>query len=271
MQVHELRPPNLPMNTHRPHALVTGATAGLGRAFAQGLAKARHDLTLVARDRERLTKLASDLESEHGVQVTVLPADLSDDADTSRVVDYLTQHPVDVLVNNAGFGQPGRIGTIDPARQDAMVRLHVLAVHRLTQAVLPAMLQRQSGNIIIVSSTASYLTSYGHVNYCATKAYERFLAEGLAREVQGRGIYVQALCPGYVRTELHARAGVPRRGPEWLWWEPERVVQASLDAVRRRRPTVLVPGWFYRLVTLVVRFSPRWVQSAEARLFRRVR
>jgi uncharacterized protein len=152
-----------------------------------------------------------------------------------------------------------------------MVRLHVLAVHRLTQAVLPGMLQRQSGSIIIVSSTASYLTSYGNVNYCATKAYERFLAEGLAREVQGRGIYIQALCPGYVRTELHPRAGLPRRGPEWLWWEAGRVVQASLAAMQRRRPTVLVPGWFYRFVTFVVRFSPRWVQSAEARLFRRVR
>lgn len=257
--------------TQRPHAVITGASAGLGRAFAQALAKGQHDLSLVARDRERLTSLAQELEATYGVQVTVFPADLSNDAETSRVVDYLTKERVDVLVNSAGFVQPGRLGTIDAARQDAMVRLHVLAVHRLTQAVLPAMLQRQSGSIIIVSSTASYLTSYGNVNYCATKAYERFLAEGLSREVQDRGVYVQALCPGYIRTELHPRAGVSRRGPEWLWWEPEEVAQVALDAMQRRRPTVVVPGWFYRLVTFAVRFSPRWVQSAEAKLFRRMR
>ncbi|MGH7710489.1 MAG: SDR family NAD(P)-dependent oxidoreductase [Gemmatimonadaceae bacterium] len=255
----------------RPHAFVTGATSGFGREFAQQLAAQGYDLTLVARDKERLATLARDLESARNIQVTVVAADLSDDAETSRVVAHLETHAVDLLVNNAGIAHAGRLGVISAATQDAMVRLHVLAVHRLTQAALPAMLARRSGSVIIVASVASYLTSAGNVNYCATKAYDRLFAEGLALEVGPQGIYVQALCPGFTHTELHQRAGLPKRAPAWMWLTTDRVVATSLRAMRARRPTVIVPGWFYRLIVLVLRYSPRWLLALEARLYRRDR
>ncbi|MGQ0639538.1 MAG: SDR family NAD(P)-dependent oxidoreductase [Gemmatimonadaceae bacterium] len=255
----------------RPRAFITGATSGLGREFARQLSTLGYDLTVVARDKERLLALASELESAHGIDVTVLSADLSQDADTARVVDHLGAHPVDVLVNNAGFGHAGRIGLIAAEAQDAMVRLHVLAVHRLTQAALPAMLTRRSGSVIMVSSIASFLTSAGNVNYCATKAYDRLFAEGLALEAGPHGVYVQALCPGFTHTELHQRAGLPKRAPPWMWLSADRVVAASLGAMHARKPTVVIPGWFYRFMAFVLRYSPRWLLTLEARLYRRDR
>jgi hypothetical protein len=257
--------------TSRPHALVTGATSGLGREFALQLAASGHDLTLVSRERDRLVALATELEAARRISVTVLSADLSHDGDTSRVVEYIGSQPLDVLVNNAGFGQAGRIGVVASATQDAMVRLHVLAVHRLTQAALPAMLARGAGGIIIVSSVASFLTSAGNVNYCATKAYDRLYAEGLALEAGPRGVYVQALCPGFTHTELHQRAGLAKRAPPWMWLSAERVVAASLGAFRARRPTVVIPGWLYRFLAFGLRYSPRWLLRLEARLYRRDR
>lgn len=256
----------------RPHALVTGASAGIGREFALQLAARGYDLTLVARDRARLTELGTELEQSRGVAVTAFPADLSRDDDTSRVVEYIAGHPLDLLVNNAGFGHAGRVGVMSHEKQDAMVRLHVLAVHRLTQAALASMLERRSGNIIIVSSVASYLTSPGNVNYCATKAYDRALAEGLAIEAGRYGVYVQALCPGFTHTELHARARVDKgRMPAWLWMNADRVVARSLAAVRARRPTVVVPGKRYAWIVLTARYAPRWLIRLLTGRYRRDR
>ena len=256
----------------QPHALVTGATSGIGREFALQLAALGYDLTLVARDRARLTELATELEASRGVAVTVIPADLSSDADTSRVVEYIGSHPVDALVNNAGFGHAGRVGVMPHDMQDAMVRLHVLAVHRLTQAALPAMLERKAGSVIIVSSVASYLTSPGNVNYCATKAYDRTFAEGLALETARHGIYVQALCPGFTHTELHARAKVDKgRMPAWLWMTADRVVAQSLSAMRAQRPTVVIPGRRYLGIVLVARYAPKWLIRLLTGRYRRDR
>lgn len=256
----------------RPHALVTGASAGIGREFAVKLAALGHDLTLIARDRERLTELGTQLEAAHGVTVTAFPADLSRDDDTARVVDYIEAHPLDVLVNNAGFAQAGRVGVMSHELQDTMIRLHVLAVHRLTQAALPAMLERSSGHVIIVSSIASYLTTPGNVNYCATKAYDRVFAEALALETARYGVYVQALCPGFTHTELHMRAKVDKgRMPPWLWMNADRVVASSLAAMRAKRPTVVVPGLRYSWIVLVARYAPRWLIRLLTRRYRRDR
>lgn len=236
------------------------------------LAALGYDLTLVARDRARLTALAAELESSRGISVTVMPADLASDADTSRVVQYIAANPVDLLVNNAGVGHAGRVGVMSHEMQDAMIRLHVLAVHRLTQAALPAMLERRSGSLIVVSSIASYLTTPGNVNYCATKAYDRIFAEGLALETARRGIYVQALCPGFTHTELHARANVSKGGmPAWLWMTADRVVAASLAAMRARGPTVVIPGLRYAWIVLVARYAPRWLLRLLTRRYRRDR
>ena len=243
----------------RPVALVTGASAGLGREFAVQLARRGHDLVIVARDEERLRELASELHSSTGANVEVLRADLTNDDDVSAVVDRIDRGPLDVLVNNAGFGTRGSLARTSRDGQEAMLRVHVLAMHRLTQAAVQMMVPAGRGSIINVSSIASWLISPGNVNYNATKAWQRFFSEGVALELNGKGVYVQALCPGYTHTEFHQRGGMNKKSvPGWWWMNADRVVKESLDAMERRRPVIVVPGAGYKFAALVVRFMPRW-------------
>lgn len=246
--------------TVRPVALVTGASAGLGREFAVQLARRGYDLVLVARDADRLHALASELRDSHGTNAEVLRADLTRDDDVSTVVHRIDSAPIDLLVNNAGFGTRGSIASASRAGQEAMLRVHVLAAHRLAQAAVQKMVPIGRGAIINVSSTASWLISPGNVNYSATKAWQRVFAESLALEVRGKGVYVQALCPGYTHTEFHQRGGMnKKRVPDWWWMNADRVVAESLAAVDKRRPVVVVPGTGYKLAALIVRFLPRWI------------
>lgn len=244
----------------KPVALVTGASAGLGREFAVQLARRGYDLVLVARDVKRLQVLASELYGSHGTNAEVLPADLTRDDDVSKVVNRIDAGPIDLLVNNAGFGTRGSIASAARADQEAMLRVHVFAAHRLAQAAVQKMVPLGRGAIINVSSIASWLISPGNVNYSATKAWQRMFAESLALEVRGKGVYVQALCPGYTHTEFHQRGGMnKKRVPDWWWMNADRVVAASLAAVDKRRPVVVVPGTGYKLVVLVVQVLPRWL------------
>ena len=163
-------------------------------------------------------------------------------------MDRIDRGHIDVLVNNAGFGTRGSIASASRADQEAMLRVHVLATHRLTQAVVQKMVPAGRGSIINVASIASWLISPGNVNYSATKAWQRVFSESLALEVHGKGVYVQALCPGYTHTEFHQRGGMnKKRVPGWWWMNADRVVKESLDAMARRRPTVVVPGAGYKL------------------------
>ncbi len=243
----------------RPIALVTGASAGLGRTFVTQLAREGYDLILVARDAERLHALSAELIRQNGTHCEVLPADLTIDDDVSTVVARIDQSPPDLLVNNAGFGTRGSLARTARADQEAMIRVHVLAANRLAQAAVQGMVARGSGAIINVASVASWLTSPGNVNYNATKAWQRVFIESLSLELKGTGVYVQALCPGYTHTEFHQRGGMDkRRVPAWWWMSAERVVTDSLRALRRRRPVVVVPGVGYKLAVLLIRFLPRW-------------
>jgi short-subunit dehydrogenase len=141
-----------------------------------------------------------------------------------------------------------------------MLRVHVLAANRLAQAAVQSMVPRKAGAIINVSSVASYLTSPGNVNYNSTKAWQRIFIESLALELNGTGVYVQALCPGYTHTEFHQRANVDKtRIPAWWWMNADRVVAESLRAVRQGKPVVVVPGLGYKVAVAVVRHMPRWV------------
>lgn len=252
----------VPAPSPRPVALVTGASAGIGREFAIQLAARGYDLVLVARDGGRVQSLADELGARRGSTCEVLVADLRRDEDVARVVARLDEAPIDLLVNNAGFGTRGALWRADRQPQEDMVRLHVLATHRLAQAAVQQMVPRGRGAIINVSSVASFLTSPGNVNYCATKAYQRLYAEGLSQEVSRRGVYVQALCPGFTHTEFHARGGMDKsRYPAWMWLRADRVVSASLRALERRRPVIVVPGLGYRLAVTALRHLPmrlRW-------------
>lgn len=252
-------------------ALITGATAGIGRVFAERLAADGHDLILVARDAARLDEVAHELSTRHGVRAEPLRADLASDEGTTRVAERIAQGPaLDVLVNNAGFGTTGTLAEADPAEQEAMLRVHVMAPMRLTQAALPAMLARGRGAIINVCSVASFLASPGNVNYCATKAYLRVFSEGLALEVARRGVVVQALCPGFTHTEFHDRMQTSKSHiPSWLWMSAERVVDDSLAAMRRGGPVVVIPGMRYKAIVAALRHAPRWMIRRGTGRYRR--
>lgn len=240
-------------------AVVTGATAGIGREFAEQLGARGYDLLLAARDRRRLADTAAALAAAHGVEAEPFPADLSRDEDVGRLADRLSASPrLALLVNNAGFGSRGRLVDADPERQEAMVRLHVLAPMRLTRAALPVLLANRRGGVINVSSVAGFIHSAGNVNYCATKAYLTTFSEGLAAELHGTGVRAQALCPGFTRTEFHARIQGPvERHPEFAWLSARQVVAWSLHCFDRGGPVVCIPGLRWRLAVRALRVMPR--------------
>jgi short-subunit dehydrogenase len=249
----------MPAEMTRPLAVVTGASAGIGKVFCQKLAARGYDLIVVARDGNRLESLRQELEQRHAVAVEVFPADLTIDTDVSLLAERLTRSPqLALLVNNAGFGSRGTLADASPAQQEAMLRLHIMAPMRLAQAALPVLLEKQRGAIVNVSSMASFVYSAGNVNYCATKAYLTNFSEGLAAEVAGTGVKVQALCPGFTRTEFHQRMKVDvGEVPRWMWMPVERVVETSLRNLERGGPVVCIPGMRYKLMVLLLRLTPR--------------
>jgi uncharacterized protein len=243
----------------RPLAVVTGASAGIGKEFCQQLAARGYDLIAVARDAARLETLRQELEGRHGIAVEVFPADLTIDTDVSLLAERLTRSPqLGLLVNNAGFGAQGPLVDASPARQEAMLRLHTLAPMRLTQAALPVLLKNGRGGIVNVSSVASFLYSPNNVNYCATKAYLTTFSEGVAAELAGTGVRVQALCPGFTHTEFHQRMKAEVNDlPRWMWLSAENVVRTSLRNLERGGPVVCVPGLRYKLTVFLLRHIPR--------------
>jgi uncharacterized protein len=247
-------------------AVVTGATAGIGREFAEQLAGRGYDLLLVARDGDRLRKAAAALGSTHGVGTEAFPADLTRDDDVTRVAERIAASPkLALLVNNAGFGTRGRLAEVDPERQAAMVRLHALAPLRLTQAALPVLLRNGAGAVVNVSSVASFIYSAGNANYCATKAYLTTFSEGLAAELAGTGVQAQALCPGFTRTEFHSRMAEPDRLPGFAWLSSQAVVEHSLRCLDRGGPTVCIPGLRFRFLVGLIRLTPRRLIGWAAR------
>lgn len=237
-------------------SLVTGATAGIGRGFAEALAREGDDLVLVARDRDRLADVAAELRRMYGVGVEVLPADLSDPMHVSAVAARLTDAsvPVATLVNNAGFAVRQRFVGGDVEAEQQLVDVLITAPMRLTHAVAPGMVTRGSGRIINVSSVASWTASG---TYAAAKAWVRTFTESLARELAGTGVTATAVCPGYVHTELHERAGMNMSAvPAWMWLDVDTVVAKALRDNRHARP-VSVAGTQYRMLSLIAQYAPR--------------
>ncbi len=239
----------------RPVALITGPTSGLGAGFARRYAIDGYDLVLVARDVDRLERLAAELHDEAGAAVEVLPADLSQAADRAKVADRLSAG-VRVLVNNAGFATSGEFWTAELSVLQAQLDVNVTAVMQLTHAALPPMLNAAAGTIVNVASVAALLPGRGST-YSASKAWVVSFTEGLANGLAGTGVGVHALCPGFVRTEFHKRAGIDMEGtPSYMWLEVADVVRDCL-AGAAKGDVVIVPGLQYKALTTAGRLVPR--------------
>ncbi|MGP9019119.1 SDR family NAD(P)-dependent oxidoreductase [Streptomyces sp. BR1] len=237
-------------------ALITGATAGIGAAFARRLATDGHDLVLVARDGKRLRDQATELHDRHGVEAEVLVADLSTEDGIAAVEARLAERrkPVDLLVNNAGFGNKGRYLDVPMADELKMLKVHIEAVLRLTSAATEGMRERGRGGVVNVASVAAFVP---RGTYGASKAWVVQFTQGAARDLAGSGVRLMALCPGFVRTEFHQRAGMGTDNiPGWLWLDADKLVSAALSDLARGK-SLSIPDPRYKAMMGVVKLAPR--------------
>lgn len=236
--------------------MITGASSGIGAVFARRLASQGYNLVLVARREALLRSLADEVQQKFRVNAQVFPADLSNPIHVERLEKRIAEiGDLDFLINNAGFGVPGRFTEIEPERNLAMIQVHVLATVRLCRAALSGMIARGRGSIINVSSIAAFMASPRNATYSASKAYLNVFSEALQDELKGTGVRVQALCPGLTHTEFHNQAGYEdykRKIPKFLWMSAEDVVTESLDALKKGR-VICVPGLKNKLIVAVVR------------------
>jgi short-subunit dehydrogenase len=244
----------------RPVALITGPTSGLGAGYARRYARDGFDLVLVARDVERLNELADELRAAHGTDVEVLAADLAE-ADGRAAVAKRLAAGVQVLINNAGFGTSGEFWTADEATLQAQLDVNVTAVMQLTRAALPPMVEAGSGAVINIASVAGLLSGRGST-YSASKAWVVSFTEGLSNGLAGTGVTIHAVCPGFVHTEFHQRAGIDMEStPSLMWLKVDDVVSESLADIARGN-VISVPGLQYKLLTTVGRLAPRGLVRA---------
>lgn len=248
-------------------ALVTGASSGIGQATARRLAAEGTDLVVVARDRERLDALARQLTVTHpGVAVEVLPADLADGPQLAAVERRVSDRdrPVDLVVNNAGFGTYGDFAGLDLAEEEREIAVNVVALVRLTHAALGGMVARGHGAVMNVSSVAGLQATPGNATYGASKAFVASFGEAVSGELAGTGVTLTTVLPGFTRTEFQERAGIAGRPiPGPAWQSADEVANRALDATRAGRAWI-VPGTFNKLVTAATGSMPRGLRRRLA-------
>ena len=235
-------------------ALVTGATAGIGESFTRLLAAKGYNVALVARDEARLHERAGALREKYGVQTFVLPADLATEAGCKAVEDYISSYPIEVLINNAGFGINKAFTMSDLAKEEEVLKVLVRTPMRLMHVALPGMKERNSGTVINVSSVASFIAGGA---YSASKAYLTVLSESLHTELASTKINVSALCPGFTRTEFHQRGRMKMAGlPEFMWLNSDQLVAKAWKDAQAGK-AVSVPGWQYKVLVGFITLAPR--------------
>ena len=252
--------------------LITGASAGIGEAFAEVFASHGFDLVLVARREERLRTVAERLAKAHGVATHVLVADLSNPSAPVHIGAELTARglQIDALVNNAGYGVPGVFLKSEWPRHAANLQVMVMALAELTHRLLPGMLARGYGRIINVASLAGLVpASAGHTAYGASKAFVIKFSESLHQEVSSQGVHVTALCPGFTWSEFHDVTGTRERMnrlPSWLWMDAPTVARQGYDAVMAGTP-IYVNGRVNRTIAALVRVAPMTlIRAVERRI-----
>lgn len=242
-------------------ALVTGGTSGIGLSIARQLAGHGHDLVIVARDQERLDKVAGEISRQFRVTCEALSVDLSDEQACAgleaRIAD--PDLPLEWLVNNAGFGFTDSFATSTIEEEQSQLDVLVRAPMRLTHAALPGMIERGRGRILIVSSVAGFIPGG---TYSAAKAYTTVFAESLHAAYKSAGVHVTALCPGFTHTELHQRAGMDMSNmPEWMWLDADAVAEGGIKACESGR-AVATPGALYKGMQFATSIVPRPVVRA---------
>jgi short-subunit dehydrogenase len=250
-------------------ALVTGASAGIGSALARNLAGGGCNLVLTARRRERMDELASELIASYGIAAEIVTADLTLPNAPKEIFEFTTGRKIAIqlLANNAGYGAYGYFNEIDLQRQLEMVQVNCSAVIHLTHLFLPQMLERGSGDILIVASTAAFQAVPFISTYAATKGFDLLLGEALFEEFASRGVHVCVLCPGPTTSEFHAVSKSPS-GPSKHFEAAEKVAQVGLEGLVRGKSSV-VSGTLNNIQVQALRLAPRrTVTGAAARMFR---
>ena len=260
-------------------ALVTGASAGIGLAFARELAARGYHVVLTARRRERLEELARTLTSTYGIRAQTIAEDLADPRASERLVGVLSERglTIDILINNAGYGVPGRYSSTTWPQQRDFLQVMVVAVSELTHRLLPGMIERRWGRIVNVASLAGLLPGVaGHTLYAASKSFVISFSESLALETAASGVHVSASCPGFTLSEFHDVTGTREhvnKLPRFMWSDAEMVARESIDAVMRGQ-VIYVPGRVNRTLATMSRVLPRralaGLMTRNAGKFRRV-
>ncbi len=250
---------------HGCTALITGASSGIGAELARQLAPYARTLILVARSRDALAQLATEL-ARPGLELTVHPADLADAGQVAAVIAAAREAKVDFLINNAGLGDHGLFEKSEWSRVQAMIDVNITALTRLTHGILPAMVARKSGRILNVSSIAGDIPVPGMAVYAATKSYVTSLTEATRAELNGTGVTVTAVCPGPVDTGFSSTAERPgerddMKSPSFMKATIPKVAREALLAVERGRARV-VPGWVPAAVALAISIIPMFAIRA---------
>jgi short-subunit dehydrogenase len=250
---------SLPHPHHESRAIITGASSGIGAELARQLAARGHSLLLVARRVDLLEALAAELRSQHQITVELYPCDLADRDARLALRLHLAEQPISILCNNAGFATYGRLQNLDPAREREQLELNANAVLDLTLAVLPQMIARKSGAILIVGSTSGHQPSPANATYAASKAFANSFAEALHSELIGSGVSCILLAPGPTRTGFTAVAGIGKidgAGGRLVWVSAARVARAAIDGMDKNR-RIVIPGIMAQTQTLGGRYTPR--------------
>ncbi|MFC4376913.1 mycolate reductase [Nocardia halotolerans] len=260
---------SLPSPTADNRAVVTGASSGIGTALAAELAGRGYSLILVARRGDILTELAQRLTLAHGITAEVRAVDLADRAQRASLVEELAVRDIAVLCNNAGIATFGPVAELDFAYERAQMELNATAVHDLTLAVLPGMLERKAGGILISGSAAGNMPIPNNATYAASKAFANTFSESLRGELKGTGVHVTLLAPGPVRTETPApedQSIVDKMVPDFLWVSSEYTAKVSIDALARNKMRI-VPGLISKGMSVAGNYGPRSFTAPVAGAF----
>ena len=250
-------------------AVVTGASQNIGEALAVELAARGHHLIITARREDVLRTLADRITQQYGVTVEVRPVDLADPEERTKLCDELATRNISILCANAGTATFGPVATLDPAGEKAQVQLNVLGVHDLALAVVPGMVQRGAGGILISGSAAGNSPIPNNATYAASKAFANTFSESLRGELKGSGVHVTLLAPGPVRTETPDPAEasiVDRMVPDFMWVTSEYTAKISIDALARNKMRV-VPGLISKGMSVAGQYGPRALTAPVAGAF----